>query len=309
MLNVTEQQSLNNVRIVGTLNELDIEERETQGKDGKGPKSYVTCSASIKVDQEINGTMYEDIIPIRMISNKIKTDGTPNKNYERIVKLREELTSLAACPEDQPELASRVIVNGGHIEENIWIDTSGSPRTSFQVSTNFMSKLKNRDESDETFFEMSGVVINIARETDMNGEETGRLKIKFAIARYGGRVDVIDLIAASPNAVNFIETNWNEGDTVKVNGAINVNTSTKVWYEEQGFGEPIKRTRTESRRELIVLGGSPSGLEEMLSYDPDSVKTGLANRQARTEELKQKANTSKRTQTKTMKNGVNDFGF
>lgn len=304
MLNVMEQQSLNNVRIVGTLNELDIEEKQTQDH-----RDYVTCLASIKVDQEINGTMYEDLIPIRMFSMKLKNDGTSNKNYERIVKMREELTSIAACPEDQQELASRVIVNGGHLEENIWIDTNGSPKTSFQVSTNFMSKLKNREESDETFFEISGIVVNMTRETDMNGEETGRLKIKFAIARYGGRVDVIDLIAASPNAVNFIETNWNEGDTVKVNGAINVNTSTKVWYEEQGFGEPIKRTRTESRRELIVLGGSPSGLEEMLSYDPDSVKAGLANRQARTEELKQKANTAKRTQTKTMKNGVNDFGF
>ena len=108
---------------------------------------------------------------------------------------------------------------------------------------------------------------------------------------------------ASDNAVNFIENNWEDGDTVSLNGAISFNQATKVWYEEQGFGAPVKRTKTETRKELIILGGCPSGLEEAYSYDANDIKNALAERQARVEELKNKA--KKPAPSK----NVNQFGF
>lgn len=300
MLNIKETQSTNIVEIAGILKELDIEEKQTT--DGR---DYVSAKATIKVDQEINGKMVENEIPIRMFSMRLKKDGNVNKIYQSIVKYKEQFTSLAACPEDHPELASKVVVNSGSLGENIWVDpNSGEVRTGFQISTNFMNTPRGEFEQGATF-ELSGVVMNKTRETDANGEETGRLKIKFAVVGYQGRVDVIDLIAASDNAVNFIESNWVDGDTVNLNGAISINQSTKVWYEEQGFGEPIKRTKTQTRRELIVLGGSPSGLEESYSYDSNDIKAGLAERQARVEEQKTKSQTSKRAQTPK----GNQFGF
>lgn len=283
MLNIKETESKNNVSVCGILKELDIEEKTT----GDG-RDYVSCKATIKVDQEINGLMVENEIPIRMFSMKLKKDGNPNKIYNSIVKLRDDFTSLAACPEDHPEMASKVAVNSGRIEENIWVDpNSGEPRTGFQISSNFLSKPREGMEQNARF-ELSGVVLNKTRETDANGDETGRLKVKFGVVRYGGKVDVINLIAASDNAVNFIESNWEDGDTVSLNGAVSINQSVKTWFEEQGFGEPIKRTKTETRRELIILGGSPSGLEESYSYDANDIKAALAERQARVEEMKNK---------------------
>lgn len=298
MLNIKETESKNVVGISGILKELDIEENTT----GDG-RQYVSCKATIRVDQEINGEMVENEIPIRMFSMKLKKDGSENRIYQSILKYRDDFTSLAACPEDQPELASQVVINSGRLEENVWVDTNGEPHTSFQISTNFLNKPRGEFEQGANF-ELSGVVLNKVRETDSNGEETGRLKVKFAVVRYNGRVDVINLIAASDNAVNFIESNWEDGDTVTVAGAVSVNQSTKTWFEEQGFGEPIKRTKTETRRELIILSGSPSGLEESYSYDANDIKNGLAERQARVEEMKNKA-TSKKAAPK----NSNQFGF
>lgn len=299
MLNINEVESTNIVKLAGILKELDIEEKTSS--DGK---DYVSGKATIKVDQEINGTMVENEIPIRMFSMKLKKDGTLNKLYQSIVKYKEDFVALAACPEDHPEFASKVVVNTGRLEENIWIDpNSGEVRTSFQISTNFLNKPRGEFEEGSTF-ELSGVILNKIQETDANGDETGRLKIRFAVVRYGGKVDVINLIAAG-NAANFIESNWEEGDTVNLNGAVSINQSTKVWFEEQGFGDPIKRTKTETRRELLILGGSPSGLEESYSYDANDIKNGLAERQARTEEMKNKSNNSKRAQTPKK----NQFGF
>lgn len=292
MLNIQKNESTNEVEIAGILSEMSLEEKTTA--DGRG---YVSCRATVKVDQEINGEMVECEIPVRFFSMALKSDGSPNKIYQSIVNFKNQFTSLAACPDDQPELASKVVISHGRIEENIWVDsTSGEARTNFQISSNFMNAPRG-DFEEKATFELSGVILGTTPEVDGDGNDTGRLKIKFGVVRYNGRIDVIDLIAASDNAVNFINQNWNEGDTVSLNGRVSFNVSTKTIVEDQGFGEPIKRTKTISVKELIVLGGSSSGLEEEYSYDNDDVKAALANRQQRIEEAKTKANTKGKTQT------------
>lgn len=302
MVNIKTTESTNNVIIMGILKELDVEEKSTA--DGR---DYVSCKATVKVDQDINGKVAANEIPIRMFSMKLKKGTNEvSKLYTGIVGLKQKFTSLAACPEDQPELASKVAITNGRIEENMWADpNSGEIRTGFQISTNFMNP--PRDYEEQAVFELSGVILGRQEETDQNGDPTGRLKVKFAVVKYNGNVDVINLIAESEGAVNHIQSNWVDGDTVNVNGKISINQSTKVWYEEQGFGEPIKRSKTETRRELIILGGSPSGLEEDRSYDSDDIKAALAERQARAEQTKEKAKVGSRAQTPEKKS--NNFGF
>jgi hypothetical protein len=73
MLDIKKVQSTNRVTIMGTLNELNIEEKVS----GEG-KEYVQGTASIKVDQEIGGKHVENIIPIRMFSMRLKKDGGKN---------------------------------------------------------------------------------------------------------------------------------------------------------------------------------------------------------------------------------------
>lgn len=292
MLNIMKNESTNTCEISGILSQLEVEEKSTA--DGR---DYVQAKAVIKVDQEVGGKMVENEIPVRFFSMKMKSDGSSvSKIYTSIVDFKNKYTSLAALPDEDKAQASKVVVNAGRIEENIWIDpNSGEAKTTWQISSNFMNEPRGEFEEGAKF-ELSGVVMNKVREQDINGEETGRLKIKFGVVRYNGKLDIIELIAESENAVNFIENNWEDGDTVNVNGAISFNHSTKVWYEEQGFGEPIKRTKTVSRKELIVLGGSPSGLEEHLSYDANDIKQALGARQARVEEQKLKSNTKGKSQ-------------
>ena len=263
----------------------------------------MTCKATVKVDQEIGGQMVENEVPIRMFSMKNKKDGTTSKIYTNILQYKEDFVSLAACPEGQCDLATMVAVNNGKFDENTWVDkTSGVARSGFQISTNFISKARAGTEQGAVF-ELSGVILGITPEVDSNDDETGRVKVKFAIVGYAGKVEVLDLIAEAGNAATFIQSNWNDGDTVNLNGAVNINQSVKTWYEEQGFGEPIKRTKTETRKELVILGGSPSGLEEAFSYDSDDIKKGLAERQARIKVLQDRA-ASNKPKTKTT-----SFGF
>lgn len=295
MLNIKEVQSTNVVEISGILSQLEVEQKKTA--DGR---NYASAKATIKVDQEIGGKMVENEIPVKLFSMELKSDGKVSKIYTGILEMRDKFTSLAALPDDEKNKASKVVITSGQLKENIWVDpNSGQVRTGFEIDSNFMNAPRQGAEFEPSArFELSGVIMDTQRETDANQEETGRLKVKVAVVGWTGkdgvtRVDVIDLIAASDSAVNFIESNWEKGDTVNINGAISFNQSTKVWYEEQGFGEPIKRTKTQTRKELIILGGSPSGLEEEYSYDANDIKAGLAARAARVEEQKEKGNKPK----------------
>lgn len=295
MLNIKEAQSTNVVEISGILSQFEIEQKKTA--DGR---NYASAKATIKVDQEIGGKMVENEIPVKLFSMELKSDGKVSKIYTSILEMRDKFTSLAALPDDEKDKASKVVITSGQLKENIWVDpNSGQVRAGFEIDSNFMNAPRQGAEFEPSArFELSGVIMDTQRETDANQEETGRLKVKVAVVGWTGkdgvtRVDVIDLIAASDSAVNFIESNWEKGDTVNINGAISFNQSTKVWYEEQGFGEPIKRTKTQTRKELIILGGSPSGLEEEYSYDANDIKAGLAARAARVEEQKEKGNKPK----------------
>lgn len=295
MLNIKEAQSTNVVEISGILSQLEVEQKKTA--DGR---NYASAKATIKVDQEIGGKMVENEIPVKLFSMELKSDGKVSKIYTGILEMRDKFTSLAALPDDEKDKASKVVITSGQLKENIWVDpNSGQVRTGFEIDSNFMNAPRQGAEFEPSArFELSGVIMDTQRETDANQEETGRLKVKVAVVGWTGkdgvtRVDIIDLIAASDSAVNFIESNWEKGDTVNINGAISFNQSTKVWYEEQGFGEPIKRTKTQTRKELIILGGSPSGLEEEYSYDANDIKAGLAARAARVEEQKEKDNKPK----------------
>ena len=149
-------------------------------------------------------------------------------------------------------------------------------------------KKANPEDEEKATFELSGVVGDIRDEMDKDGNETGRLILKFIVVGYLGKTDVIQLIAENPTAVNHIRNNWEKGDTVTLTGIVNMSYTVKTWTEEQGFGEPIKRTRTESKRELIITGGSPTVLDEELSYDMDAIKLALDERQTRIDKLSEK---------------------
>ena len=284
MLNIKDRnsQSVNNLFISGLLTEMDIQQKQT--RDGR---NYVSGTIKVRVDQEINGKKEENIIPISLFSMEKKSDKVSiNPNYNRILGYKDSFTSLAAA--EKPENASRITV-AANIGENMWVDAQTKElRSNFRISSNFINKAREIDE-EKASFELSGVVGKITPEFDKDGNETGRIIVKFIIVQFGGKTDIIDLIAAD-TAKAHIETNWSEGDTVKAVGVINMKQKTVTWTESQGFGEPIKRTRTESSRELIITGGSAGGLEDMFSYDADDIKAALNERQKRIEELKNGAN-------------------
>lgn len=274
MMEVKNRESINDVSIIGTLSQMEISEKSSTVNGEK--REFIIGKLVIKVDQEVDGKIVENEIPVDAIANKLKADGSPNAIYKSIQSWKDNFVSLAAA--DKPTDASRVSISG-KLGENIWVDTSGIARTNvFQVKTNFLNKVKSVDEEDRAEFELTGVIGEIKDETDKDGNDTGRIIIQFIVVGWNGKVDVINLIAESPAAVNHIRQNYNKGDTVGVSGIIRMTTKETVIEEEQGFGPAKKRKKTTYTKELIITSGSHSGFDDDDAYDPDSVKVALVER-------------------------------
>lgn len=294
MLDPKKVESVNNLVINGILSELDV--RTDKTADGR---EYVRGRATIRVDQEINGEVVQNDIPIQMFSMKKKKDGTLNPNYDRIVKYQTKFVPMSIA-EDASQ-ASRIYVGGSAaaVEENIFLNKQGNLVSSFQIASNFLNEARKNEEDCATF-EFTGVIGKMKEEVDKEGEETGRIIVSLITFGYNGKANVIDLIAEDvpgSNAKTFIEGHWEEGDTVSVAGLIKMSFKTIEWEEEQGFGDPIKRHRTVGSRELLIKKGSGEGLEESLSYDPDLVNVALEEREKYKQEILNKNSSSSASST------------
>ena len=298
MLDIEKVQCKNIASFCGLLKELDITEGTTS--DGRG---YVRGSAKIGVDSEIDGKVVENEHIIKMFAMRNKTDGTPNVMYDKILGYREQFTS-AAVVEDISQ-ASFVKVTGRVEENSYYDDKSKMIRSGYQFTGSFLNKKKPSDEEGATF-EVQGVVAKMREETDRNGDPTDRLIISMVVIGFAGRADVIEFVAAG-RAKTYIEENWNQGDTVIATGKIISTFRTITWEEEQGFGDPIKRIRTEGQRELLITGGSQGGADESASYDADSIKLALSKRQERLEEMKTKSANKAKPATKNT--GFDKYNF
>lgn len=280
MLNIKETESKNIVEVTGILNELEV----TTGTSKKTNKDYVSATAKIRLDQDINGVVTENIIPVGFYANKLKNDGTENKMYQRILEYGQTLISATAA--EDPSMASKVKISGASLTENAYCRQDGSlVEKNFAIRGSFINKQRDTDEEGATF-EVSGVVGKMFNEVDKEGQETGRLLVDFIIIGYKGVAHVIRMVAEGASKAH-IENNWNQGDTVNVNGKINMYSSIRIVKEEQGFGEPIERKIPEFRQELVIIGGSKYGLDEAYSYDASDVKVAVDERAAYLKTLEQ----------------------
>ena len=120
------------------------------------------------------------------------------------------------------------------------------------------------------------------------------------------------MFAQSAGVIDAVSTYWNVGDTVKANGRLDFSATTETIIEEVDFGEPIEKTRTINRSDLIITGGSQEPLDGDFAFDNAEIQNALADRKLRLEAQKNKDMSraaAKQTPPQTSNNGFADLGF
>lgn len=293
------KQADNKVCIEGILSEVDIKTGESK-KDGK---PYAMGEIKVKVTQDINGKTEVMEIPINMFATKETKKGGLNPAYENIMKIKEEYISIASCGNEDD--ASRIRIDRAEIGENAFWGNNGVLVSRPRIRASFSTRIKKDECQEKANFEAVIVIGNIKEEV-RNDEPTGRLIVKGILVQYGEKVDVVDFIVASNDAINHIQTYWNEGDTVRIAGKVNFSSRTTHIEREVGFGDPIIEDRTISVKEFIITSGSQSALDDDLAYDSGEISEALKRRQALLNE--QKENASKKD-TQVAEKKSTDFGF
>lgn len=290
----------NQCTIEGILSEVKL----TKGVGKTSNKDYVMGEVKIRAIVPVLGVDTELEIPVRVFSNKLKNDGTPNPAYDSICKI-EEMTSLAACGGDL-EKADRIRFDNATIQMNEFYNKDEKLVSYPTIRGTFSRKVEASKCVPSASYSNVIVVGGFKEETDRNGDLTGRLIVKGILPQWGDRVDVVDYVVASEAAKNHIQTYWQKGDTVRVAGVVNFTSTVETEIVEMGFGEPEVKHRTRSVSELLITKGSQGALDAEFAYDPEVISEALTKRQAYLNELKTNAN--KKVDT-VVKATTTDFGF
>ena len=300
------RQAENRIKIEGILSEIDLKYGSYVNRNGENVET-VGGSIKVLVDQNINGVSTTLEVPVYMFSGKYTKKGTINPAYESIEKVMKEFVSIAAC--GSKEQADKVRITNAQMRMNEFYGQNGQLVSQPRVSASFVAKAIGEFKPEATF-SMEFMVSDLHRVTDSEGIECdpAKLEVTAIVPQYGEKVDVCKLYATSPNVINAVENYWEAGACYKANGRLNFSSTTQTIKEEVDFGEAIEKARTINVSEFIITGGSQAALDGDFAFAIDDIKSAMAERKVRLEELKTKS-VGKQAPAQSTSKGKLDLGF
>ena len=263
------RQAENNVFITGILNEVNLEVKN----DTKKNKNYISGKVIFLVDQEIDGSLEREEIPVEVFAYEYTNANKPHPGYRSAVKLMEEGISVAACGEEAK--ADRYSVGGGNLSTSEFEGQDGRKICRQTIRGSFFNKVKN-DLENCADIEAEIFIKSIADEVK-NDEITGRLVVNGIIVGYGDRIDEIPFIVENPSAIDYITNHWSENDTVKIYAKIRstVVNETRESSEVVGFGTAPKHNVSRTVKEYVIISGSSEPYDEGLAYSIEDIQTAI----------------------------------
>ena len=280
-----EVQGQNKINVVGKL--MDVSFRS--GKSSTG-REYESANMTVRVQQTYGGRDEVSDIPVSMFVSKYTKTGALNPGWTQF----QDFKNYNTAQNVGIDAATTVRISGANIKENNFMSRNGQRIDGWQINTSFIGATTNM--ADTASFIMDIFIMDMQEETDREGNTTGRLKIRGAVVQYGSSLDVLDFIVEQPEAVDFIQRNWNDNDTVTVKGRIRV-TATEEKAASTSWGEDVPETSVRTIRELIITTGDDTGKDEDFAYDPTDIKKLFQARKARLEQMELDAKAKKSTTT------------
>ena len=234
------KQMVNRVTVQGTLMDNNIEIKV----DSKG-RRYLSGAVEVKVDNDY-------IIPIDTFAYEIKNNGEKNQLFERLSKVMEYPSSRTVGINAAP----KITISNARVEDNSFFsERDDRIVNNWRISGAFM-RLAANDAKNINEFEVEGVIASIKEVTGKDGEPTNTYQIKLFNVGYGERVNELTFTFDDPDAVKYINENYNIGDKVILCGQVVYEQVEKTIEKELGFGEPIKQTYTNTIRLLKITAGT-----------------------------------------------------
>ena len=228
-----------------------------------------------------------------------ETTRQESKAYGRLVELLPGNTiSISSLMKDQAamtfdvakESATKVWIIGA-LQEYIRKDEKGeviSSTTIKGLTAGIKTESDKHPFTQKAEFEVE-MYIEGKRPEMKDGEETGRIVLTGLIPEYDDSVSRIEFVTELGDATDYIEENYNVGQTVKVYGDV-INTYVRV--EKEGGGHTFGRTlephyETTFTSERQIFGGTATPLDEddENALKKAEIKAALALRQQKIDNM------------------------
>lgn len=228
-----------------------------------------------------------------------ETTRQESKAYGRLVELLPGNTiSISSLMKDQAamtfdvakESATKVWIIGA-LQEYIRKDEKGEAISSTTIrglSAGIKTESDKHPFTQKAEFEVE-IYIEGKRPEMKDGEETGRIVLTGLIPEYDDSVSRIDFVTEPGDATDYIEENYNIGQTAKVYGDV-INTYVRVEKEDGGhtFGrtiEPQYETTFTSERQIFGGTATPLDEDDENALKKAEIKAALAKRQQKIDEM------------------------
>lgn len=275
-------EAKNQITMTGKL--LEVSFRTGKTKQGK---PYESANATIRVEQEYQGVHEISEIPVSFFASQYTNAGGINPAYENLQSLKECKTAQRNGLNE----AATIRFTKGQIQENNFLSRSGQMVNTWRIRPSLASY--GSKSADSATFSVDIFIMDMREELNREGEPTGRLIIKGGIVQYAGKLDVVEFIVENPDGVDYISSNYEPNQTMRVEGRIRYTTQEEKRQvsESSGWGEVIPQTSTRTVRELIVTNDGGAPFDEEVAYDPVEIKKAFNERKARLEQeqMNQKA--------------------
>lgn len=275
----------NSVTIAGKL--LDV--KFGAGKTSTG-KDYERATATVRAVNNFGGHEEVNEIPVSFFATRLTNNGTPNNGFKTI----QELKNYKTVENYGLAEADTIAFTGAQLQENIYKAQSGTVYVNnWQIRGSFIGKSNQEMAS----FETEIVIMDMSDEL-RDDEPTGRYIITGGILEYGPTLHVLKYVVEDPDKIEYIQRNWNINDTVIVKGSIRRTViEREAAKSDDGWGDDMPTiARPIIVNELIIRGGSQSGMDEDYSFDVAEVKKLNAVRKSKIEQLRMEAAPAKKAE-------------
>ena len=259
---------LNNVKLRGTLAELEVKEREN-----KNGIPYISLKGAVRFGE--TGT---EIKRFRTYVQAQKADGNENKTYPDIKKWADEAVSEA----DNKDLATTVTITGS-LEANDYISPSEELIEAVEINAKFFNEFKENDEDPATV-DVEGYIRAIADEMK-NDEPTGRKRVTLITTDFFRNAVVVkNIIVPADLADSFCEM-YDVGDTAVLYLSYLLHKGEAKPKKTNGLGKQ-RVTEGKDYLELVLVGAdAPEDVKEPI--EKKVVKILMEERAQKLEELKE----------------------
>lgn len=306
-MGTTLNQSKQNFRCIGLVNELNLEKEdcEIKVKDKNGNDAGTKDGERIKGSVAVR--MKNGVKTFNVFVNSLTTKGEENKQWKNALAMLDLNPEIGG---DSDKEASLVSVSG-RVDENSYLGQDGNVKTILRWSASRISTSRV-DPEDEHGCTLSGnFYIKSVRPETKDDEETGRLLVTLCAVGYGATPILIDTIVNEDLAEAF-EDIYEVGQTAPFDIDVvmeHVGGSNTSGKKKFGSGGAVNVNSGYDKETLVIVGGDEpieepededdnGNLIDNGWIDPKAMKIALKERDTKLAEIKENGGKEKETTKK-----------